>query len=67
MEEVEPLLFLLFIDSDGEFGVEAYHPFLVGRSICVVCIDGRGESLFWPVIFGDKVMVDEATSSSRVD
>ena len=66
MEEVEPSLFLLFTDMNGEFGAEAYHPFLVGSSIGIVGIDGRGESFFGPVVFGNKVMVDEASSSSGV-
>ena len=67
VEEVEPLLFLLFADLYGEFGLKAYHPFLIGRSICIVCVDGSRESFFGPVISGDKVVVDETTSSSGVD
>ena len=44
--------------------MEVYHPFLVRGSICIVGIDGCGKSSFGPVVFGNKVVVDEVSSSS---
>ena len=66
MYNVEPLLFLFVSDSEGELCAKVDHPFLVRGPICIVGIDGCGKSFFGPVISGDKVMVDETTSSSGV-
>ena len=60
------MLFLFFANSYG-VGSEAYHSFLVGSSICIVSIDGGRESFLWPVISGDKVVVDEASGCSGVN
>lgn len=67
MNNVEPSLLFFFSYSEHEFGVEVYHPFLVGGPIGIICIDGQGEFFFRPMVFGNEVMVDEASSGSGVD
>ena len=67
MDDIEPLLFFFFSDSESGFGVKADHSFLVGSPIGIVSIDGCSESFFGPMAFGNKVMVDKTTSSSRVE
>ena len=67
MEEVKPPGFLFFPDSKSEFGMEAYHSFLVGGSISIMGEDGGWELFLWPVISGHGVMIDEISSCSRVE
>ena len=47
--------------------MEAYHSFLIGGPISIVCIDGGSESFFRPTIFDNEVMVDKTTSGPRVN
>ena len=67
MNDVEPLLLFFFSNLESEFGAELYHPFLIRGPISIVCVDGQGKSFFGPVVSGDKVVVNETTSCSRVN
>ena len=64
VKEMEPSSFFFVSDSESELGAKAYHSLFVWGSVGVVGEYGGWESFFGPVIFGDKVMVDEISGCS---
>ena len=67
MNDVEPLLLFFFSNLESKFGMETYHSFLIGGSISIVCIDGCSKSFFGPMVFGNEIMVNKASSCSGVN